>query len=93
MINSNAGRDHFPVAWTTVLSGGGIRGGQVVGQTSDDGMTVKEKPVTTADLLATVCQAAGVDHMKQNVSNVGRPIRLADPDAKPLQELLAAKST
>ena len=93
VINSNAGRDHFPVAWTTVLSGGGIRGGQVVGQTSDDGMTVKEKPVTTADLLATVCQAAGVDHMKQNVSNVGRPIRLADPDAKPLQELLAAKST
>ncbi len=88
IINSNAGRDHFPVAWSTVLSGGGIRGGQVIGQTSEDGMTVKEKPVTTADLLATICQAVGVDHLKQNVSNVGRPIRLADPDAKPIKELL-----
>ncbi|MES2788553.1 MAG: DUF1501 domain-containing protein [Planctomycetota bacterium] len=90
VINGNAGRDHFPVAWSTVLSGGGIRGGQVVGQTAADGMTVKDKPIATADLLATVCQAVGVDHLTQNVSNVGRPIRLVDLDAKPLQELLAA---
>ena len=87
-INTNTGRDHFPVAWTTVLSGGGIKGGQVIGQTSDDGMTVKEHPVSSADLLATICHAAGVDHMTQNVSNVGRPIRLADPEAKPIKELL-----
>lgn len=87
-INASAGRDHFPVAWTTVLSGGGIRGGQVIGQTADDGMTVTERPVSTADLLATICQAVGVDHQKQNISNVGRPIRLVDPDAKPIQELL-----
>ena len=90
VINSNAGRDHFPLAWTTVLSGGGIRGGQVVGQTSEDGVTVKEHPVTTADLIATICQAAGVDPQQQNVSNVGRPIRLADPDARPIKQLLTA---
>lgn len=89
-INSNAGRDHFPLAWTTVLSGGGIRGGQIIGQTADDGMTVKERPVTTADLLATICLASGVDPQRQNVSNVGRPIRLADPDAKPLTDLLTS---
>ena len=39
-INSNAGRDHFPRAWTTVLAGGGIAGGGAYGKTSDDGMTV-----------------------------------------------------
>jgi len=87
VINPQGGRDHFPVAWTTVLSGGGIHGGRVVGATSDDGMTVKDRPVNSADLVATVCQAAGVDPLKQNMSNVGRPIRIADPEAKPLIEL------
>jgi uncharacterized protein (DUF1501 family) len=86
-INAITGRNHFPVAWTTVLSGGGIRGGQVIGKTADYGMTVTERAVSTADLLATICQAVGVNHQKQNISNVGRPIRLADPDAKPIQEL------
>ena len=41
------------------------------------------------DLLATVCLALGIDPMKQNMSNVGRPIRLVDPEAKPIQEILA----
>ena len=41
-INPASGRDHFPNAWTTVLAGGGIKGGQVVGKTSPDGMTVDE---------------------------------------------------
>ena len=36
-INNNAGRDHFPAAWTTVLAGGGIKGGQAIGRTSADG--------------------------------------------------------
>jgi hypothetical protein len=88
-INANAGRDHFPNAWTTVLAGGGIRGGQVIGDTGKDGIQVKERPVTVPDFLATVCKAVGVDPMTQNVSDVGRPIRIVDPKAKPLQELLA----
>jgi hypothetical protein len=86
-INTSGGRDHFPQAWSAVLAGGGVRGGQVVGQTSDDGMTVKEKPVTVPDFLATVCSAIGVDPLAQNDSNVGRPIRLVDPEAKALKEV------
>ena len=81
-INPNTGRDHYPNAWSTVLAGGGIRGGQVVGRTSADGTTVAERPVSVPDLLATVCQALGIDPMKQNISNVGRPIRVVDPSAK-----------
>ncbi|MFM8582780.1 MAG: DUF1501 domain-containing protein, partial [Planctomycetaceae bacterium] len=45
LINPQTGRDHFPNAWSTVVGGGGIRGGQVVGQTADDGMTVTDRPV------------------------------------------------
>ncbi len=88
-INPNKGRDHFPNAWSVVVGGGGIRGGQVIGRTSDDGMTVADRPVTTPELLATVCRALGVDTMTQNMSNVGRPIRLVNPDAQPIKELLA----
>jgi hypothetical protein len=85
---SNGGRDHYPNAWSTVLAGGGIRGGQVVGRTSADGTTIEERPVLVPDLLATVCQALGIDPLKQNPSNVGRPIRIVDKAARPLQEIL-----
>jgi hypothetical protein len=87
-INSQNGRDHWANSWSTVLSGGGIKGGQVIGKTSDDGTEVKERPVSVADLLATVCGALGLDYRKQNQSNVGRPIRLADPTAKLIKEVL-----
>jgi uncharacterized protein (DUF1501 family) len=88
-INRNKGRDHFPGAWTTVLSGGGIKGGQFYGETKPDGMTVKDNPVSVPDFLATVCSALGIDHSKQNMSNVGRPIRITDPDATVIKEILA----
>ncbi|MCY2968348.1 MAG: DUF1501 domain-containing protein [Planctomycetota bacterium] len=88
-INAMKGRDHFPNAWSTVLCGGGIRGGQVVGKTSDDGMKVDDRPVATSDLLATACLALGIDPMKQNMSNVGRPVRVADPEASPIHNVLA----
>jgi uncharacterized protein (DUF1501 family) len=83
------GRDHFPNAWSTVLAGGGIRGGHIVGKTSPDGMSVAERPVSVPDFLATVCQGLGIDPLKQNQSNVGRPIRIVDKNAKPIQEILA----
>jgi hypothetical protein len=88
-INAQQGRDHFPNAWTTVLAGGDIRGGRVVGRTSSDGMIVEERPVRVPDLLATVCAALGIDHLKQNMSNVGRPIRIVDKAARPITEVLS----
>jgi hypothetical protein len=87
-INGQQGRDHYPNAWTTVLAGGGIRGGQVIGRTSGDGTQVEERAVSVPDFLATICGLLGLDPRKQNVSNVGRPIRIADPAARPIQELL-----
>jgi hypothetical protein len=88
-INPSGGRDHFPNAWSTVLAGGGVAGGQAVGRTSADGTTVEDRPVTVPDLIATVCRALGIDPRVQNVSNVGRPIRIADPSARPITEALS----
>jgi hypothetical protein len=88
-INGGNGRDHWAVSWSTVLAGGGINGGQVIGKTSDDGMSVKERPISTPDFLGTVGKALGLDITKQNNSNVGRPIRFVDPGAKPIKEVLA----
>jgi len=85
IINSNTGRDHWPHAWSVVLAGGGIRGGQVIGQTSPDGREVTDRPASVPDLVATVCRAAGMDPRKQNLSNVNRPIRIADPSGTPIE--------
>jgi hypothetical protein len=88
-INPDKGRDHFPNAWSTVLAGGGIRGGQVIGKTSPDGMRVEERAVSVPDFLSTVCRALGIDSEKQNPSNVGRPIRIVEKTAQPIKEVLA----
>jgi hypothetical protein len=88
-INGQKGRDHWASSWSTVLAGGGIKGGRVVGKTSPDGTKVEERPVAVSDLLATVGLALGLDIKKQNQSNVGRPIRVVEPTAQPIQEVLS----
>jgi uncharacterized protein (DUF1501 family) len=88
-INPRNGRDHYPAAWSVVLGGGGVRGGQAVGRTSRDGSAVEDRPVSVPDFMATILRALGLDPSRQNLSNVNRPIRLADPDAVPIREVLA----
>ncbi len=87
-INESAGRDHFPNAWSTVLAGGGLRGGQAIGNTGADGEQVKDRPVTVPDLLATVVKSLGIDPSKQNIEDNGRPIRIVDLKANPIKEVL-----
>ena len=58
-INNRAGRDHYIRAWTIVLAGGGIKGGQVYGATDADGKEVKDNPVSEGDLFATIYTDAG----------------------------------
>jgi hypothetical protein len=86
-INDNAGRDHFPAAWTCVFAGGGIKGGQAYGQTSPDGMEVQSGKVDVGDVLATLCTALGVDPARENISELGRPIRIAS--GTPIRDILA----
>jgi uncharacterized protein (DUF1501 family) len=78
MINAQGGRDHFPNAWTTVLAGGGVRGGQAYGRTSPDGMSVADNPLDAADVLSTLCAALGIDPATENTAELGRPIKIAE---------------
>jgi hypothetical protein len=87
-INQNTGRDHFPTAWSTVLAGGGIKGGQVIGDTGIDGMQVVDRPVTAPDLMATICQGMGIHPGKDNYTSEGRPIRIIDEGGGPIKELV-----
>lgn len=86
-INANAGRDHFPNAWTCVFAGGGIQGGQYYGKTSDSGEEVVDGKVEIGDVLATLCWAVGVDPSTENVSEEGRPLKIAQ--GKPINAILA----
>jgi hypothetical protein len=87
-VNPRNGRDHFPRAYSVALAGGGIRGGQVVGETSKDGMEVRDRPVTVPELFATIYRALGVplDHVFQTPQ--GRPISIVDSGGVPMKELI-----
>ena len=81
------GRDHYPRAWSSVMFGGGIRTGQVIGRTDAEAATVVERPVNTLDYMATLCRALGIDYNKQNIASNGRPIRIVDRPATPIAQL------
>jgi hypothetical protein len=88
-INGNDGRDHHPAAWSAVLSGAGIRGGIVHGETDADGDRVVKDKTSVPDLLATIATVLGLDPGDTVVSPVGRPISLTD-DGVPVKALLRA---
>ena len=88
---TGGGRNHWSRAWSSVLIGGGIKGGQVVGKTDRDGAAVVERPISVPDFLATVCTILGVDYKRKNrPPGVPRPISLVDTtrEIKLLTELL-----
>jgi uncharacterized protein (DUF1501 family) len=82
------GRDHYPRAWSSLMIGGGVKGGQVVGKTDKEGANVVERPISALDFLATVCEVLGVNWKKQNNTPIGRPIRIVDKGANVIKELL-----
>jgi hypothetical protein len=80
----STGRDHWPYAFTALLAGGGVRGGQVYGETTGDAGYVRDNPVTPADLTATILYHLGIDHRQryeddfqrlQNRLSEGSPVR------------------
>lgn len=87
-INPRAGRDHYPRAFSAVLAGAGIKGGQVIGRTSAGGEDVLDRPVSAQDLFRTVYAALGIDADKENMSPIGRPIKIVEGGTA-VQEALA----
>ena len=87
VINNGTGRDHFPDAWSAVLAGGGIQGGAVHGRTTADGRAVADGRIEVGDLLATLAAAVGVQPTTENLSEMGRPIKIAE--GRPVAAVLA----
>ena len=77
-INGRGGRDHYPKAFNVALAGGGVYGGQVIGSTNVAGTNVSERPVSVPDLFRTFCSSLNIDPDHENMSAIGRPIRIAD---------------
>lgn len=64
-MTEKSGRDHWPHAFTVLLAGGGVRGGQVYGSTNAIGAFVRDRPVSPADLSATILHHLGIDYTRQ----------------------------
>jgi hypothetical protein len=86
-INPRTGRDHWPRNFNVFLAGGGIKGGQVHGETARDGMGVTKDPVTVPDLFCTICKTIDVNATKENMSPIGRPLKIVD-GGKPVDALI-----
>jgi len=87
-INGRTGRDHFPRAFNVALAGGGVKGGQVIGSTSPEGTEVKNRPVSVGDLFCSFYQALKINPRKENMSSLGRPIKIMD-NGTAVKELFA----
>lgn len=86
-VNKDAGRDHWGPSNCILLSGGGVRGGLVVGATNDHGEKPADNPVGPADLAATVFDCLGINAQDEFYTPEGRPIKIAN-DGRVLRELL-----
>lgn len=86
-INDMSGRDHWPNCYTQLLAGGGVRGGQIYGESDKIGAYVKDKPVSPEDFQATVLHAFGVEPDTFITDHLDRPIRVTD--GEPLRSLFA----
>ena len=86
-INVNQGRDHYPKAFSCMLAGGGIQGGQVWGKTDLEGREVIENRVEIPDFNATIAYALGLPLDEIVYSPTRRPFTLADK-GQPLTQLL-----
>jgi len=84
---STDGRDHWPAVMSMCLAGGGFRHGQVIGATERDGGAIAERPVTPADLAATLYHHLGVPLSETYLDHQGRP-RFIVEGGKPLAELI-----
>jgi uncharacterized protein (DUF1501 family) len=85
-INSRVGRNHHPVAYTCMLAGGGVKGGQTYGKTDTMGSKVIENKVKVPDFNATIGYAMGLPLTHVEMSPEGRPFKMADK-GKPITSI------
>ena len=80
-INDKAGRDHWEHCYSALMFGGGVRGGRVIGASDARAVHPRERPITPADVAATVQHAVGV------TSEQAQTLGVAVPGGKAIEEL------
>jgi hypothetical protein len=84
-LNRSGGRDHWPGVWSAVLAGGGMPGGRVLGASDRLASEPADRPVSPAELTATLYRFLGLDPSREVPTHGGEPVPL-DADARPLAE-------
>ena len=83
------GRSHFARAFTSLLVGGGVKGGLAYGQTDDFGINIIDRPCHVHDYHATILYLLGIDHKQLTYRYAGRDFRLTDVHGNVMREILA----
>ena len=87
-VNANGGRDHWTYCYGALLAGGGIRGGTVYGESDAQAAYVKDKPVSTSDICATIYHCLGIDPSYRVPEATGRPVEISH-GGRVIEEILA----
>ncbi len=88
-INGNAGRDHWPRVSSALLAGGGMKTGQIIGETDRVGAEAVDRPTRVGEVLATLYHNLGIDVSKTTLTDLsGRPQYLVEPGCVPMKELV-----
>jgi hypothetical protein len=86
-LNTQGGRDHWPRVFSVLLAGGGVPGGQVIGASDATGESPKDRPITPADLAATIFTLLGIDPQHLLHTSDGRPVHV-NRDGRVVPELI-----
>jgi hypothetical protein len=89
LVRVQNGRDHNSHGFSTLVAGGGVKGGITYGNTDEFGFKAVENPVHIHDLHATVLHALGMDHTKLTYRYSGRDFRLTDVAGNVVHDILA----
>lgn len=88
-LTKSIGRDHHPYGYSVWMAGGGIKGGQVYGETDEIGWAPVKDPVHVNDFHATIMERFGFDHLRFSVKYKGLDVRLTNQGGKVIKPLLA----
>ncbi len=86
-INPAGGRDHWPQCWSVYFAGGGVQGGRCVGRSDAIGGEPAERPVTPAEVVATIYHSLGLDLETHLPGPQARPFPLVDYGVREIREL------
>ena len=86
-VNKTGGRDHWGSLMSILMAGGGLKVGQVIGESTSKGEIPQTRPVSPLEVLATMYRHLGIDLSGHTVTNAGRPIPIL-PGGRPISELI-----